>query len=213
MSDGEDPQGPCTDRMPPGGRSTAAAQSSPALPAAPACSPTLPPVSRAVGPSALPAAAAAPPPAYGSQSRSTASCGIRRLRALDVPDILHRKLARLPSWFDMLDAELVVVVVESKRSVRPATVITQVLVPSQHAMRQRVQSLVWVLIAILCVAGLAVAYLLKSPPGPSTDEVLETSRRTVRQAEQVLRDVEQKNAELDRRREDIENRGELIELK
>ena len=113
----------------------------------------------------------------------------------------------------MLDAELVVVVVESKRSVRPATVITQVLVPSQHAMRQRVQSLVWVLIAILCFAGLAVAYLLKSPPGPSTDEVLETSRRTVRQAEQVLRDVEQKNAELDRRREDIENRGELIELK
>ena len=112
----------------------------------------------------------------------------------------------------MLDAELVVVVVESKRSVRPATVITQVLVPSQHAMRQRVQFLVWVLIPILCVAGLAWAYLLRPPPGPSTEEVLENSRRTLQQAEQVLRDVEQQNAELQRQRAK-EKRGELKELK
>lgn len=79
-------------------------------------------------------------------------------------------------------------------------------------MRQRVQSLVWVLIPILCLASLAWAYLLRSPPGPTTDEVLDKSRQTIRQAEQVLRDVEQQNAELQRQRAK-EKRGELIELK
>ena len=210
LGGGEAPRAPRTDRVPQA-VDPLPPQGQPLRPrASPANAPALPHVRRSDDPPVLSAAAAAPPPARGPQIHPHRLPWLAAAENPGFSAILHRKLARLPSWFDMLDAELVVV--ESKRSVRPATVITQVLVPSQHAMRQRVQFLVWVLIPILCVAGLAWAYLLRPPPGPSTEEVLENSRRTLQQAEQVLRDVEQRNAELDRRRE-IENRGELIELK